>query len=115
MLSVTLLAVAYMTVIIIPRIESHCDNASTASSCGGEKVACSFGSFDGCAPALHSHVHPSPLLSSPHRVFCLVVRQPSSSTIGVIYGLTGLLFLFALFTLRKVYRRWHLASSVPRL
>ena len=39
----------------------------------------------------------------------------SSSAVGVIYGFSGLLFVFALFTLRKVYMRWHRASSVPIL
>ena len=33
----------------------------------------------------------------------------------MIYGMSSFLFLFALFTLRRVYRRWHHASSVSRL
>ena len=39
----------------------------------------------------------------------------SESSVIVIYVLSGLLLAFALFTLQKVWRRWHTASSVPTL
>ena len=39
----------------------------------------------------------------------------SESSVIVIYVLSGLLLVFALFTLKKVWRRWHTASSVPTL
>ena len=37
----------------------------------------------------------------------------SRTTIVLIYAMSGLLLVFACFTLRKVYNRWYRATSIP--